>query len=234
MEWAYLGSNIISMSLWGVLFWLRQDLRRPMLTMSLLAIPLALFDIVFVPTYWQPVTIFDIPVGIEGFIFSFSMGGIASVIYIEVANRRLRHIGRKYSLHAVWLPLLTFALFLLSEVFGSPNPEISAYIAVLASVLITLILRRDLLQSAILGSVIFGVIYFLLLKLWIVLFPGAYDWFTFQRLAKLYIWGVPGWEAIFGFIFAAYWVNLYELIFGYRLTPTKTESRAPKAPQRRR
>ena len=234
MEWAYLGSNIISMSLWGVLFWLRQDLRRPMLTMSLLAIPLALFDIVFVPTYWQPVTIFDIPVGIEGFIFSFSVGGIASVIYIEITNRRLRHIGRKNSLHALWLPLVTLALFFLAEVFCSPNPEISAYIAVLSSVLITLGLRKDLIQSAIVGSLVFGIVYFLLLKLWTLAFPGVYDWFSFEHLPKLYIWGVPGWEAIFGFVFAAYWVNLYELIFGYRLAPAKTGPPGSKAVLRKR
>ncbi len=218
MEYAYLGSNIISMSVWALLYIWRQDLRRQMLIMSILAMPLAFFDLLFVPTYWQPVTIMQIPIGIEGFIFSFSVGGIAAVAYAEVTGRRMRKIENKTRLHAVWLPFVSGALFFLCEVTGSPNPEISAYVATLASLVILLFLRKDLLQSAVVGSVAFGLIYLLSLKLWLILYPEARDWFVSENMPKIFFWGVPGWEVLFGFIFAAYWVNLYPLFFGYRFS----------------
>jgi hypothetical protein len=63
-----------------------------MLIMGTLALPLAFFDLVFVPAYWRPVTLFHMPIDIEGFLFSFSVGGIAAVLYATLAKRTYRHI----------------------------------------------------------------------------------------------------------------------------------------------
>ena len=52
-----------------------------MLIMSLAVLPFAFFDYFSQPSYWHPETLFSIPVGIEGLLFGFSFGGVASVIY---------------------------------------------------------------------------------------------------------------------------------------------------------
>ncbi|HLZ14957.1 MAG TPA: hypothetical protein VKQ34_03105 [Candidatus Saccharimonadales bacterium] len=242
MEYAYLGSNAISFAVWIFLYWHRKDLRRMMLIMSICAMPLALFDLVFVPAYWKPVTLFHMPVGLEGFLYSFSVGGIAAVIYAELTKRTPRHIRawRASTKHALWVPVVMFTTFVVAYALKVPNPEIAAYIAVTAGVALTIYLRPDLALHIPYGAVAFGVVYFACLKIWILLFPGAQEWFVFQNMPKLFIWGVPGWEAIFGFFFGASWSNLYEILFGYRLVPVrapgkfKTERARTRSTDRKR
>jgi len=230
MQYAYLGSNVISITVWLGLYWLRKDLRRMMLVMSVCALPLALFDLVFVPAYWRPVTLFHIPIGIEGFLFSFSVGGIASTLYAELSRRAPRHIRgwRISAKRTLLVPLCTFVVFAAIYTLGVPSPEIAAYAAIVAGIALTIYLRPDLSFSIICGSISFGVVYFICLKLWTLLFPGVQSWFTFQGIPRLFVWGVPGWEALFGFLFGAFWSNLYEVSFGYKLVPQLTRKNRSK------
>lgn len=199
-----------------------------MLIMSLCAMPLAFFDLVFVPTYWQPVTLWNIPIGVEGFLFSFSVGGIAAVIYAELTKRKPQRIPRKkYSAwRAFCVPVLTLVSFILSFVLGIPNPEIAGYIGITVGIISTLYLRPDLARNIPYGMLAFGIVYFVSLKMWVMLFPDVESWFTTEYMPKLFVWGVPGWEALFGFFFGAFWGNLYELLFGYRLVPMTTSVKA--------
>jgi hypothetical protein len=223
MEYAYLGANAISLAVWFGLFWWRQDTRRMMLVMSLCALPLAAFDLLFVPNYWQPEILFGLPVGLEGFLYSFAVGGIAAVLYAELSKRTPRHIRawRAAAKHGLWVPVLTLITFIFAYALGVPNPEIAAYIAIAAGVSLTIFLRPDLTPNVLYGAIAFGIVYFCCLKLWSVLFPDTAAWFTFEDLPKLFIWGVPGWEALFGFFFGAMWSPLYEVLFGYALAPVK-------------
>jgi hypothetical protein len=232
MQYAYLGSNAITFIVWLFLYWRRKDLRKMMLTMSVCAMPLALFDLIFVPSYWTPVTLFHIPIGIEGFIFSFCVGGIAAVPYAELAKKRPRHIRawRGSLRRAIWVPVLTFIAFTAAHILGAPNPEIAGYIAMVLGITVVLLLRKDLAYSTLLGGLAFGVVYFLALKLWVSLFPGVQHWFVFHAMPPFFVWGVPGWEALFGMLFGAYWVNLYEVLFGYELVPIKSQPKARRQP----
>ena len=117
MQYAYLGSNVITLTFWFLLFWVRKDLRKMMLTMSIMALPLAFFDLMFVPSYWNPVTLFHIPIGIEGFLFAFSVGGIASVLYAELTQHKPQriHDWHNPAYRAFRVPVVTFAVFVLAS-----------------------------------------------------------------------------------------------------------------------
>lgn len=217
MHYAYLGASVIILTLWLILFNHRKDLHREMLIMSALAAPLGLFDVWFVSSYWQPITLFNVPVGIEGIVYSFSIGGIAAVLYPELAHRTPRHIHNWHKLSSAFVLLLTLVVFLLLKDANVPNPMVALYVALLAGIALLLYLRKDLVRGTIIGGLAFGVIYFCLIKLWITIFPGAQSWFLLEGLPKAYILGVPCWEVLFGIMFAAYWGNVYEALFGYRL-----------------
>lgn len=225
MHAAYLGANVIIAVVWILLYLNRRDLRKEMLVMSLCATPLALFDVWFVPSYWEPITLFDIPVGIEGFIYSFGIGGIASVMYAEVAHRVPKRIAHWHRAGAPIVIILSLVLFFVARSLGAPNPMVAAYVALLAGIALTIYFRKDLVASALVGALTFGLIYFLALKVWVSLFPEVNSWFVFDGLPRTFVWGVPLWEALFGLIFAAYWGNLYELLFGYRLVRSRSSSR---------
>jgi hypothetical protein len=215
---------------WAALYLRRADLRKMMLTMSALATPLALFDLIFVPSYWKPVTLFHVPIGIEGFLYSFCIGGIAAVLYAELNGRTSRGSTkwRNKTSHAIWILAITTITFVAAYALHLPNPALIGDAALAAGVVAMLVLRRDLARSSLVGSLAFGVVYFVLLKIWVLWFPEVHGWFTFQHLPKLFIWGTPGWEIVFGFLFGAYWSGLYEALFGYELVPLKSSTKRPR------
>jgi hypothetical protein len=194
-----------------------------MFVMSLCALPLALFDLLFVPAYWAPITLFNVPVGLEGFVYSFSMGGVASVLYAELAGRSLRHVqGWHTSVwHALWVPFLTFIAFVIAAAFHGLNPMAAAYTALALGVALTMYVRKDLARSALIGALSFGAVYFVALKLWLLAFPDASSWFMLQHLPRVTVLGVPGPEILYGVLFGAYWSNLYELLFRYAFVRQK-------------
>ncbi len=55
-------------------YWVFPKRRRALLLSGLLSMPSSLTTFYFVPEYWQPVRLFDFPLGIEDIFFSFSTG----------------------------------------------------------------------------------------------------------------------------------------------------------------
>jgi len=217
MQFAYLTAALIFIAVWIVLFVLRKDLRREMIVMSLIATPLGLFDIIAVPLYWQPQTLFNIPVGIEGLVYSFALGGITSVLYAEIAHKRFQHIHKYHKGAALIVLAATAAIFLPLALEKVIHPAIIIYIILLTGLGVMLYLRKDLVKSSLIGAFSFGILYFILIKTWLTIYPAAAEWFIFKGLPQVHLLGVPLWELLFGIIFAAYWGNVYQLIFGYRL-----------------
>lgn len=189
--------------------------------MSFLGLPIALFDFFYVPTYWTPTTLFHIPVGIEGFIFSFLCSGIAAVIYAEVMGVKLVKIA-KYHKHTSFLVLLVIVpVAILISYFYPINIAVSMDVALLVGISLTIFLRKDLVKSTIKGSLIFGTLYASLLLIWSSLLPETQTWFTTTNLPRIFIFHASLYEIIFGYIFGAYWGNLYELFFGYKFKNQK-------------
>lgn len=217
----YLIADILILIVWLILFTRRKDLRKEMLIMSLLALPLAFFDLLYVPNYWIPKTLFNIPIGIEGFIFSFLLGGIAAVVYAEVAHEKLIKIAKYHKHMSVFVLLLIIPVAFIFSYFYPINIAVSMYFAMLIGISVTLFLRKDLVKSTLKGSLVFGALYASLLIFWSSLFPDTKDWFTTSNLPKIYILNASIYEIIFGFIFGAYWGNLYELFFGYKFKKSK-------------
>jgi len=217
---AYISAVIIGAIPWIILFLLRRDLRKEILIMSLLAMPAGLLDVFFVPNYWIPITLFGLPVGIEGLIFSFEIGGIAAVLYTEITKQipvRINGYHKHASLILVFVLIAIIFFVLINHV---TNTMLALYTTLITGTAITLFLRKDLLKSAIEGALAFGLIYFILFFIELIFFPSVKSWFTLNGLPKMFILNVPVWEILFAVIFAAYWGNLYELIFGYKYRKT--------------
>src|SRR3989344_8835172 len=82
-EWLILSLGLLG--IWIVLFIARPILRREMLWVSVLTMPLGLTEPLFVPEYWNPPSLFNLAkktgFDIESLIFCFAIGGIAIVFY---------------------------------------------------------------------------------------------------------------------------------------------------------
>lgn len=228
MQFAYLVGGVIFFLIWVLFFSIRRDLRTEMLVMSIFAAPLGLFDFWFVPKYWKPETLFHLPVGIEGLIYSFCLGGVTAVIYQAIAKRTPRRLHGLHKSGSIIVLVITGLVFLTLESANVQNPMIALYVGLLVGIAVMLYTRRDLIHGALIGGLLFGALYFALIRSWVSLFPDVHSWFILQGLPKVFILGVPAWELLFGIIFAAYWGNMYEYIFGYKLVTKPVQHRTAK------
>lgn len=203
----------------------RPDLAKPMIIMGLLAMPLALFDLLYMPDYWVPKTLFNIPIGVEGFIFSFEAGALAAGIYAFVKNQKFQKTKRLSDFLTI-LPLLAvLPTAYIFSLFFPINIALSMYIGLAVGILSLLALRRSLPINTCIAAFSFVAVYFIALLVWANLFPHTPEWFTLTNLPRIFIYNVPIYEIIFAALFAAFWSNLYQHIFGYKLVDRRTNRR---------
>jgi hypothetical protein len=216
----YLFGSLTFLALWLVFYWRRKDLRREMWVMSLLTSPLALSDLLFVPEYWRPQTLFDLPVGIEGFLFCFAVGGVAAVLYevflqrvVVKSDRRLRKKSRRHRLFFFAGPLIVLLLYL----FARWGFIYAALLGMSANALIVVALRRDLFPALAFSGSVFAILYTFLFVFMLKLFPEMLSLWTLQNLWGVFIAGVPIEEVLWAFLTGAAVGSFYEFWRGYRL-----------------
>lgn len=212
----YLAGNVIGAIPWLFFYFRRPDLRKMMLVMSILALPLAFFDLLYVPTYWIPETFLNIPIGIEGFIFSFEVGGFASPVFAYFFNQKIIKLKSGPALSRFIPLIIVLPSAYLFNILFPLNITVGMHVGLLLGTLFIILIRRDLMKSVVFSGLIFAIIYFACLLVWGNLFPRALDWFVFKNLPKLFPLNVPLYEVTFGFLFGGFWGNLYQLLFGYK------------------
>lgn len=220
MEYGYFVGCLILLSVWLFFFFLRSDLRKEIIFGSLLALPFGFVECLLVPEYWNPPSLFNMisrfGVGLESFLFFFTVGGIAAVAY-EVIDKK-KTVKMRLGHKSFFGPYLIVALVLVSLELLFPSQTIYNMIAsALIGATIIALKRKDLIIQIILGGLFFGFVYLLLLGLFNKFFPGyitaAYN---LENLWGIAIWGVPIEEIIMGFAAGACWSTFFEYIQGYR------------------
>lgn len=223
MSTAYIFACGLGGLVWTGFFLYRPDLRPVMLGMSCIGLPLAFSDIFYVPQYWRPHTIGNIPVGLEGFLFTFEAAGICSIVFAAVFRRTLRTCSPTYHFPArelvrvrTLIPFLPLPISSLVSIVLHTNLEWGLFAGLLVTTAVVLSVRSDLALPVILGGLAFLPIYWLALTIWLLAYPSVHDWFTLWHMPRWFFLGVPVWEIAFGAIFGAYWTAVYPLVFEAR------------------
>ena len=225
----WLTFSLMFMAAWAVIFISRPRVRREMLVVSLLTMPFALSEPVFVPRYWSPPSLFNLAAttgfDIESFIFCFAIGGIGSVLY-EALTGMVHKQGKANpspvanALHAAAIlsPLITFNAL---ELLAGMNPIYSASISMLLAAVLSLIFRPDLVKETFAGGAVFTGMYFIFFLLFTALYPGIVErvW-NLPALSGILVVGIPAEELMFAFCFGSLWSGAYENVTGYRIRKT--------------
>lgn len=206
---------------WTALFVARPMFRRPMLWASVLTAPLGLTELLFVPAYWNPPSLFDLAhrtgFDIESLIFCFAIGGLAATGYSALAPA-LEHAlapeirnSRRHRWHGVALvsPLFVFGVLLMLPW----NPIYPGIASLFVAALATGVCRPDLWRNTLIGGAVFLGLYtvFLIGLKW--MWPGYIE--AVWNHGDLIAWrpaGLPLEELLFGFGFGMYWSSVYEHI----------------------
>jgi hypothetical protein len=141
--WAYLVGCLVGLLLWVIIFCLRPDLRRRMLWVSFLLMPLGpIGERFFLVDYWRPPLILPIWYqgieygGLADLIFAFAAGGIAATAYPVVTRqlaRRAMRATRRW-LGFVFVGIMAGCIFFLPSAINSVVASILAFLLTAAVV----------------------------------------------------------------------------------------------------
>jgi len=224
-HYSYLVGVLIFGAAWMVCSILGKSYRAEIRWGSLIAAPMALTSLLFVPQYWTPPSLFDldqkIRVGIEDVLWAAAVGGIASVIAEILLKERLSTL-RKGARKRHYAPFVVVVLVFVPLEFWHPGKTIyNTIIAFAVGALVIAFLRSDLVPSMLVGALSFAALYFALFLIFLALYPEFVQrYYNIPNLLGIYLLGVPIEELLFAASGGAIWSVAYEYVQGYRLAPT--------------
>lgn len=206
--------------IWGLIYYSAERFRKKMLYSSLICMPFGALDILFIPEYWHPPSLFGLTPPIESFAFAFLFGGIASSIYEFSTSRKLEEIGKeernqyysfethaweKWTITLLGIPLLYFGLGL--------SMMSTSLIVIFVLAVVGLYQRKDLLRKAVFSAFFLTGFYLLvILFLKTFLFPDMFqNWWNHENLVGVYFLGIPVEELVFAMDFGLFFSPLYEI-----------------------
>ncbi|MEK6897704.1 MAG: lycopene cyclase domain-containing protein [Nanoarchaeota archaeon] len=216
-QYTYLIGDLILLALWLVLFFYRKDTRKEMLVISLIFGIIGPFvELVHVLDWWKPLTITGTLIGIEDFLFGFGIGGVASVVYEHLFNKRVK-VKRakelreeKRNINLLFLILLSLAIFF-GGFFIGLNSFVGTTLAWIIPTLITYSKRPDLIKNSLLSGISLLILSILGYHILNFITPGFFDEFwLFQNIGRIIILGIPLEEHVWFFTFGAFIGPLYE------------------------
>jgi len=223
----WLISSLALFAVWLLIFLLNKNLRRKMIFGSLITMPLGLTEPLFVPEYWNPPSLFNLAAttgfDIESFIFTFSIGGIAVVLYEIFFKAKHKKIS-KYEMHgkrhrfhllALLSPVIVFlALYLLTNL----NPIYSGIIAMFTGGFAAVLCRPDLKTKVLAGGFLFLLLYFAGFLIFNFLYgKGVEQIWNLSAISGILILGIPIEELLFALSFGMMWSSIYEHIKWYKI-----------------
>lgn len=231
----FLIASLVLFIVWLALFLFSHTTRREQMIMSIVGLVLAPGVLVMVANDYRHIVSDTVAgVGLEDLLFSFSLFGVAAVLYQALFGRhthllkgeRLRHSHPAvhwYALLLIVLGLWAFVSLLLIHVFELASIR-SLIVGGLMVGIYAIADRRDLLLDALLSGLFTAILVFLTEQIFFSrLFPDASAAFwRFDEMSLFLIGGVPLeellWAAVVGFTIGP----LYEWLRRYELKPSTT------------
>jgi hypothetical protein len=205
--------------LWAVLYLLKPGHRKVMWRTSSATALLGLTEPIFVPSYWNPPTLFELAsrtgFDIESLIFAYAIGGISAVLYDMLRMQDLVAMSpreRQRPLHGFHLANLLAPFVLFVPLYFLPwNPIYASIACLVIGAVASVVCRPDLTGKTLAGGALFFGLYavFMLGLKWLA--PGYIErvW-NLSALRGGLIYGIPVEELLFGFSFGLYWAGVYE------------------------
>jgi hypothetical protein len=223
-HYSYLVGALIFWAAWIICSILGKNYRSQIRWGTLIAAPMALTSVLFVPQYWTPPSLFNldqrIRVGIEDFLWAAAVGGIASVVgelLLKETLTALRSQPRKRH-YAPFVFIV--ALFIVLELWHPHKTMINTIISFALGALVIAYLRSDLVTLMLTSAASFTLLYFFLFLCVLFLYPDFVNrFYNIPKLLGIYLLGVPIEELLFAATGGAIWSVAYEYVQGYRLSP---------------
>ena len=215
--YSFLLFSLILLVIWALLYW-KGNLKKEMLKLSLVTLFAGFTEILFVPSYWTPVTLLGDPkLGIEPFIFCFPLGGICTAIYQVLFKIKFRKNSKKIKNNSLLLigpAVIWFFYMILKTSFMN-----SVLVGFFVDILIILFLRRDLFRTVLISSILFTVVYFAIFGFLIIINNEFLGMWNLKELNVIPGIGIPIEEVLWALLSGGLLGGSYKFIKG--LEPVK-------------
>lgn len=225
--YTYLVGSLILLLVWGVLYYLRKDLRREMVVMGgIFAVLGVITDLFFfTKDWWRPDTITGTVVGIESAIFGFAVAGSMAVIYEEIFKKRVvlrRRTDHHHTKQAIFLGSLFFGIWILLFYGFGYSSFYSSLIATIVAVIIIYFLRPDLIPDSLATATIITLIAIPAYLLLFLVEPGyVQSWYLLDHISGILFLGIPIEDIVWFFATGLLLGCVYEFWQGGRLQRIK-------------
>lgn len=212
-QYAYAIGSVIIFPLWLILFIFRKDLRREMLILGFFVGIFALLPefLWFLKDYWDPLRYLTVFAYVwQEFLFGFLLGGIASVIYEFLFDKKERK-GKIHWLHFFIPPLVVLASFGIFTNIFHINSMYSNIIGFCLLLLIIIVSRPDLLVDSLVSGITVGILCMTGYTVMFFFYPRLIaDWWLLQNTSGILIRGIPLEEIVWFFMFGLVCGPMYE------------------------
>ena len=224
-EWLVFSS--ILLGIWFLIYIAKPSLSKEMFWTSLLTAPFGLTELLFVPEYWNPPSLFNLAArtgfDIESLIFCFAIGGIGAVLYESVFRVKHKKMSshemhsKRHRFHklALIFPIIVFLpLYLLTKL----NPIYSSSIAMFVGGIAAMLCRPDLKKKIFMGGILFLALYFTFFLLFNISYPGiVQEVWNLSAISGMLVLGIPLEELLFAFTFGMMWSSVYEHVTWHKV-----------------
>jgi hypothetical protein len=228
MQYVWLVWSLLILAVWFVILFFNKTLRKEMLWASIGTASLGLTEPLFVPSYWNPPSLFNLAqrtgFDIESIIFSFAIGGLAAVLYesiFKVRHTVMTKEERHHKRHRFHLLALTspFIIFIILAVLTNWDHIYCAIIAMFFGGIAAILCRPDLKKKIWVGGLLFLGLYFIIFLSLVIAFPDyVRTVWNLSSISGILILGIPLEELLFAFSLGMLWSSFYEHIYWYKLT----------------
>ena len=225
-HFAYLFLDLCLLPVWLLLFIHRKDLRKEMLVLGfLIGIAGIISEYWYLRDYWHPLTVFNMPVNIEDFLFGLFMGGIGCVFYEELFGKKLSsRKTRKHHWALIFIILAGISFLLLNVLFFYFKIN-SIYCSVIIFMIVAasfLFFRKDLIIDAVISGFLCGIVllisYLVLLNFYPELFSRM--WYL-SNLSGIFIGKIPIEEIMWAFGWGMIAGPMYEFYAGLKFRKSR-------------
>lgn len=218
---AYLLGLGLAAIIWYIFFFVRKDLRREQLFVSIISAPLGPISQIFYfsktywrPEYFYPMEILGVKIGIEEALFGFITGGIASVVYEGIFRKRTL-TGKSRKLLAAFFFAMGASFFVILTRFGI-NPIWSSSAALLVTAILMVLVDHDLTLDMFFSGLFMLTVSITIYTVLLVFYPDLVEKFWVpEGISGTQIFKIPieeliwftSWGAFAG-IFYEFWRNV--------------------------
>ena len=211
--YTYLLMGILLLVVWLILFFWRKDLRKDMLSVSILfAIVGPLVSIIYTIDWWSPLTITGTAIGIEDVLFGFVCGGVTATIYETVFRKKLSRKKKNHKkLNGMPTAIIVLTIFFGSFFILKINSFFSSIITLVAVTLLIWFKRRDLIKNSLFSGVLLVVVIGGIYSILELITPGwIQSFWHFKNVPEIIIFNIPIDDIVWYFLVGTAIGPLYE------------------------